>query len=97
MHASQKPKNKPNTQGKTFSSWLEFKAINALNSNKYILKKTHKYDSELVKLGIYGSEALKCQDSNPAYPYVAHEIWPNKNKIRQQNFHHIQISSNIEV
>ena len=93
----EKTKNKTNTQGKTFPLWLGFKAMNALNASQGLAKESHRSVSELVKSDMYEDEALECQDCIPAYPYVPQELWPNKYIIEEQNFHFIQIPSEIEV
>ena len=92
-----KTKNRSTNQEKTLPLWLGFKARNALNASKGLAKVSHKSVSELVKMGMYESEALECQDCIPAYPYVPQELWPNKNALGKQNYHHTQIPSDIEV
>lgn len=42
-------------------------------------------------------ETLECQDCVPSYPYVSQEMWPSMNDIGEQNFHHTQIPSDIDV
>ena len=67
--------------------------MNALNASKGLAKESHMSVSvsELVKMGVYENETLGRQDSIPSYPYVSQELWPNKNTLGKQNFHHTQI------
>ena len=92
-----KTKNRSTTQGKTLPLWFGFKAMNALNASNKLAKENHKSVSELVRMGMYEGEALECQDSNVSYPYVTQELWPSKNKLGKQNYHHTQIPSEIET
>ena len=92
-----KTKNRTSSQNKSLPLWLGFKAMNALNESNNLAKESHKSVSELVKMGMYEGEALECQDSIISYPYVPQEVWPNKNNLGKQNFHHTQIPSEIET
>ena len=77
--------------------WLGIKAINALNVSNKLAQESHKNVIELVKMGMYEGEALECQDNIISYPYVPQELWPSKNNLGKQNFHHTQIPSEIEI
>ena len=92
-----KTKSRSSTQEKHLPLWFGFKAMNALNLSKGLAKESHKSVSELIKLGMYENEALECQDCITSYPYVSQVLWPNKNILGKQNFHHTQIPSYIEV
>ena len=92
-----KTKSRSSTQEKHLPLWFGFKAMNALNLSKGLAKESHKSVSELIKLGMYENEALECQDCITSYPYVSQVLWPNKNILGKQNFHHTQIPSDIEV
>ena len=93
----EKAKNKSNPQSKNFPLWLGFKAMNNLNESQGLPKESHKSVSELIKIGMYESEALECQDCIPSYPYIAQELWPSKNNLGVQNYHYTQIPSEVEV
>ena len=41
--------------------------------------------------------ALEYHDCITSYPYVVQEMWPNTNEFGVQNFHHIQIPSDVDV
>ena len=57
----------------------------------------YKSVSELVKGGMNVKEALECQNCVSSYPYVPQEMWPNINDLETQNFHLIQVLSDIDV
>jgi len=73
------------------------KAMKALNASNKLANENHKNVSELVKIGMYEGETLECQDSIVSYPYVPQELWPRKNNLGKQNYHHTQIPSEIEI
>jgi hypothetical protein len=73
------------------------KAMKALNASNKLANENHKNVSELVKIGMYEGETLECQDSTVSYPYVPQELWPSKNNLGKQNYHHTQIPSEIET
>ena len=92
----EKNKNK-NVPKKNSNLWLGFKAMNALNESRGCEEVAHKSVSELVKLGMSEKEALECQDCVPSYPFVPQGIWPSTNNLGEQNYHHTQIPSEVEV
>jgi len=42
-------------------------------------------------------EALECQGCVTSYPFVPQELWPSANDLGEQNYHHTQIPSEIDV
>ena len=71
--------------------------MNALNASNKLAKEGQKSVSELIRMGMYKSEALECYDSIVSYSYVSQELWPSKNNLVKQDYHHTQIPSEIET
>lgn len=92
----EKNKNK-NASKKNTHLWLGFKALNALNESKGLGQIAHRSVSELVKFGMSEKEALECQNCVSSYPYVPQEMWPSINDLGEQDYHHTQIPSGIDV
>jgi hypothetical protein len=77
--------------------WLGFKAMNALNASEGLEEIAHKSVTELVKFGMNEKEALECQGCVTSYPFVPQELWPSANDLGEQNYHHTQIPSEVDV
>ena len=71
--------------------------MNALNASKGLGEVAHKSVSELVKMGMNEKEALECEGCVSSYMYVAQEVWPSKNDLGEQNYHSIQVPSDVDV
>lgn len=46
---------------------------------------------------MYEIETLKCQNYILSYPYILQDMWPNKNNLGDQFFHHSQMSLEIKI
>lgn len=57
----------------------------------------HKSVRSLILGRMNDKEALECQNCVPSYPYVPQEMWPHVDDLGAQNFHHTQISSDVNV
>jgi hypothetical protein len=90
-------KNKNNVSKKNMHLWFGFKAMNALNASQRLDEVAYKSVSELVKNGMNEKETLEYQNYVPSYPYVPQKKWLNMNDVGEQNYHHIQIPSDIDI
>lgn len=80
-----------------FPMWLRFKAMNAINQTKGLEEERHKSVNEVMKMGMYESEALVCQNVVTSFP-LPQDMWPNKREgIDEQKYHYIQIPLDVEV